>query len=197
LFSGKKTKNAIIKERLMDPLTDEACAAQVKKGDHDAFGVLVDRYEEKLMRYGRKFLSERRDIEDIVQEVFVSAYRNIQSFDEAQRFSPWIYRIAHNAFIDQLKKNTRNPFVLVDFDTFVAHGGYDESVKNDYDQKEMKEMINKGLAQLSPKYREALILYYLEDLSYKEIAEVLRVPLGTVSARVKRAKGELKKNIIL
>jgi RNA polymerase sigma-70 factor (ECF subfamily) len=181
----------------MDPLTDEACAAQVKKGDHDAFGVLVDRYEEKLMRYGRKFLSERRDIEDIVQEVFVSAYRNIQSFDEAQRFSPWIYRIAHNAFIDQLKKNTRNPFVLVDFDTFVAHGGYDDSVKNDYDQKEMKEMINKGLAQLSPKYREALILYYLEDLSYKEIAEVLRVPLGTVSARVKRAKGELKKNIIL
>lgn len=181
----------------MDLLTDEAYAAKVKKGDHDAFGVLVDHYEEKLMRYGRKFLAERRDIEDIVQDVFISAYRNIQSFDESQRFSPWIYRIAHNAFIDQLKKNTRNPFVLVDFDTFVSPGVYDDSMKKDYDRKEMKQMINKGLGKLSPKYREALILYYSEDLSYKEIADVLRVPIGTVSARVKRAKDELKKNITL
>ena len=176
----------------MDSGTDEGCAIQVQKGDRDAFGILVDRYEAKLLRYGRKFLPTTQDIEDIVQDVFVSAYRNIQSFDASQRFSPWIYRIAHNAFIDALKKNTRSPFILMDFDTLLSHAVSDESVDKEREQKEMKIIIDKGLDQLSAKYREALILYYLEELSYKEIADVLQVPLGTVSARIKRAKAELK-----
>jgi RNA polymerase sigma-70 factor (ECF subfamily) len=172
--------------------TDEACAADVQRGDRNAFGILVERYQEKLLRYGRRFLSGRRDIEDVVQEIFISAYRNIQSFDVSQRFSPWIYRIAHNAFIDTLRKNTRSPLVFVDFDTLTSHATHDESVEQERDQKEMKVMLDHGLDALSPKYREAIILYYLEELSYKEIADVLQVPLGTVSARVKRAKAELK-----
>jgi RNA polymerase sigma-70 factor (ECF subfamily) len=175
----------------MDPETDEMCAAQAQRGDRNAFGVLVDRYQAKLHRYGKKFLSAQEDVEDIVQDVFVSAYKNIQSFDLSQRFSPWIYRIAHNAFVDGLKKKTRSPFIVMDFDTLISHGVSDESVENEREQKEMKAMIDKGLDQLSQKYREILILYYLEDLSYKEIADVLRVPIGTVSARVKRAKEDL------
>lgn len=177
----------------MEDRTDEAYAIAVQRGDKEAFGALVERYEEKLLRYGKRFLAERRDVEDIVQEVFVSAYRNIQSFDPSQRFSPWIYRIAHNAFVDGLRKNSRNPFTLVDFDTFVSYPVHDDSAERDRDQREIKTLIDRGLAKLSPKYREVLILYYAEELSYKEIADVLRVPIGTVSARVKRAKDELKK----
>jgi RNA polymerase sigma-70 factor, ECF subfamily len=177
----------------MDPITDEAYAIKVQKGDTEAFGVLVERYQEKLLRYGRKFLSAREDIEDIVQDVFVNAYRHMKSFDASQRFSPWIYRIAHNAFIDGLKEKTRNPFTLMDFDTLVALPTKDESVEKERDQKEMRSMIDSGLDKLSPKYREALILYYLEELTYKEISDVVQVPMGTVSARVKRAKEELKK----
>lgn len=177
----------------MSPLTDEECAARVQRGDKEAFGLLVDRYEAKLLRYGRKFLPTRQDIEDVVQDVFVSAYRNIRSFDTAQRFSPWIYRIAHNAFVDGLKKNKRSPFILPDFDTFISYPIADGSVERERERKEMRVMIDKGLNQMSAKYREALILYYLEELSYKEIADVLEVPIGTVGARVKRGKDELKK----
>ncbi len=176
----------------MDFQTDEACAVCAQQGDQGSFGILVDRYQEKLLRYGRKFLSAREDIEDIVQDVFISAYQNIQSFDVSQRFSPWIYRIAHNAFIDTLKKNTRSPFVFMDFDTLISHSVADGSVERERDRKEMKAMIDRGLDRLSPKYREVLIFYYLEDLSYKEIADILRVPMGTVSVRVKRAKEELQ-----
>jgi len=176
-----------------DLQTDEMCAAHVQRGDRNAFGVLVDRYQEKLHRYGKKFLSAQEDVEDIVQDVFINAYRNIQSFDLSQRFSPWIYRIAHNAFVDSLKQKTRSPFISMDFDTLLSHAASDESVENERDQKEMKVMIDRGLDQLSPKYREAIILYYLEELSYKEIADVLKIPIGTVGARVKRAREDLKR----
>lgn len=176
----------------MDSETDEACAALAQKGDRNAFGILVERYHQKLHRYGKRFLSEQEDVEDIVQDVFVSVYMNIQSFNLSRRFSPWIYRIAHNAFVDSLKKRSRSPFIAMDFDALLSHDLGDESVENEREKKEMRAMIDKGLDRLSPKYREALILYYLEELSYKEISDILRIPIGTAGARIKRAKEDLR-----
>ena len=112
--------------------------------------------------------------------------------DASQRFSPWIYRIAHNAFVDDLKKKSRNPLSFVDFDTLVSHPAYDDPAEGEREQKEVQAMIQKGLEELAPKYREVLILHYLEDLPYKEIADVLHIPLGTVSVRIRRAKAALK-----
>lgn len=173
-------------------MTDEELAKAVQAGSADMFGPLVERYQDKLLRYGRKFLRQPEDIQDIVQDVFVSAYQNIQSFDAAQRFSPWIYRIAHNAFVNGLRKNSRNPLVYVDFDTFLAHPAYDDPATREREQQEIKAMIEKSLEELDYKYREVLILYYLEDMSYKDIAEVLQVPQGTVGVRLKRAKEALR-----
>jgi RNA polymerase sigma-70 factor (ECF subfamily) len=178
----------------VDPHTpsDEILAKQVQDGDKDSFGVLVERYEEKLLRYGRKFLSNPLDIEDIVQEVFMNAYQNMRSFDTSQRFSPWIYRIAHNAYVNGLKKHSRNPFVLVDFDTLISHPIYDDPAPREREHREMKIMIDKALDQLQPKYREVLILYYLEEIPYKEIADILGIPTSTVGIRIKRAKESLR-----
>lgn len=172
--------------------SDEEVAKLVQKGDQEAFGILVERYEEKLLRYGRRFLSRSEDIEDIVQDVFMSCYQNLQSFDSSQKFSPWIYRIAHNAFVNGLRKNKRSPLVFVDFDAFVAHPIYEDPAPKEREQEEIKKMIEKGLASLSPKYREVLVLYYLEELSYKEIADIIKVPTGTVGIRIKRAKDALR-----
>ncbi len=157
------------------------------------FGPLLERYEQKLLRYGRKFLRHKEDIEDIVQDIFVRAYQNIQSFDATQRFSPWIYRIAHNAFVNELRRKSRNPLVYVDFDTFLAHPAYDDPAPREREQQEIKAMIEKSLEGLDYKYREVLILYYLEDMPYKDIAEVLQVPQGTVGVRLRRAKEALRK----
>jgi len=174
--------------------SDEHIVSLVQGGDVDAFGILVDRYEEKLLRYGRKFLARTEDIEDIVQDVFVSAFQNIQGFDASLRVSPWLYRIAHNAFVNALR--TRGRVIdLLDFDALIAHHVYEDPVKNERDIKDMRAMLEKGLDTLSPKYREILILHYFEDMAYKDIADVLQVPVGTVSIRIKRAKEALKEEI--
>lgn len=173
-------------------ITDEMAATSVQRGDQEAFGILVTRYEEKLLRYGRKFLSSSEDIEDIVQDVFLSCYQNIQSFDASQKFSPWIYRIAHNAFVNGLRRHKRSPLVFVDFDALLAHPAYEDPVPREREQAEVKRMIDQSLKALGPKYREVLVLYYLEELSYKEIADIVQVPTGTVGVRIKRAKEALK-----
>ena len=172
-------------------MTDEQVAARVQAGDKEAFGLVLDRYEQKLLRYGRKFLARQEDIEDIVQDVFLSAYQNIQSFDTAQKLSPWLYRIAHNAFVNALRKGSRAP-LIVDFDTLLSHPVYDDPAESERDQRDMRAMLEKGLEKLPPKYREVLALYYFEEMPYKDIAEVLGVPQGTVGIRLKRAKVALR-----
>lgn len=175
-----------------EDISDETLARRVQAGESNAFGTLVERYEAKLARYGTKFLSSRDDITDLVQDAFIRAYQNIQSFDASLRFSPWMYRIAHNEFVSALRKRSRNPVVSVDFDALVAHPVYDDPAPREREQKEMRALIDKGLEQVSAKYREVLVLYYLEDLSYREIADVLQVPVSTVGIRLLRGKEALK-----
>jgi RNA polymerase sigma-70 factor (ECF subfamily) len=175
-------------------LTDEEIAVRIQKGDADVFGVLVDRYEQKLLRYGTKFLARTEDIEDMVQDIFVSAYRNIQSFDSSLRFSPWIYRIAHNAFVNGLRQNKRGP-VYMDFDTLLAHQVYEDQAETERDQKDMRALIDRGLQGMSAKYQEILVLHYFEEMAYKDIADILQIPIGTVSVRMRRAKEALKASI--
>lgn len=174
-------------------LSDEEIAVQVQGGDKELFGVLMERYEQKLLRYGRKFLSSPDNIEDIVQDVFMSAYQNIKSFNSSRRFSPWIYRIAHNAYVNELKKNSHMPITLPDLDTLLSHTIYEDPAELEREQKDMKRMIEEGLEKIPLKYKEILLLRYYEDMDYKEMADVLGVPVGTVSVRLKRAREQLKK----
>ena len=173
--------------------TDEGLAISVQNGDKEAFGALVKRYEAKLLRYGRKFLSTREDVEDMVQNIFISSYKNMKSFDPSQRFSPWIYRIAHNAFVNALRSKTRNPILLFDLDTLVSHPVYEDPAEKERESVDMRKMIDAGLENISPKYREVLILYYLEELSYQEIVDVLHIPISTVGVRIRRGKEALRK----
>lgn len=177
------------------PKTDEEVAVLVQKGQKESFGILMDRYERKLFSYGRKFLTGQENIQDVVQEVFIRTYRNIKSFDPLQKFSPWIYRIAHNIFVNELRKKSRSPLRFFDFDTFTAHPVYEDATPAEREQLRVNEVIGKGLDKLSPEYREIIILYYIQDLSYKEIADILHVPIGTVSVRLMRAKKDLKKYV--
>lgn len=175
-------------------LTDEQVVKLIQQGDKEKFSILIERYESKLSRYGRKFLSDKENIQDIVQDVFMNTYQNIQSFDTSLKFSSWIYRIAHNAFVNNLKKNSRNPLTLFDFDfdTLIGHSIHENPVLVEHEQKEIKKMVDTGLSGLSPKYKEIIILYYLEELSYKEISDILKIPTSTVGVRIKRAKESLK-----
>lgn len=196
-FVSRETKNVydIGMQIDADTATDEVVAAAVQKGDNEIFGVLVRRYEKKLLRYGGKFLSDQGDIENIVQDVFIGAYQNIQSFDIKQRFSPWIYRIAHNAFVNEIRKTSRRPLLPFDFDELVSHAVYEDPAQEEREKTEMSTMLNSSMDKISPKYKEVLILHYMEGLSYKDIADIIQVPIGTVGIRLKRAKEALRAQV--
>jgi RNA polymerase sigma-70 factor (ECF subfamily) len=175
------------------PESDEAIVVRVQNGEAEAFGALVERYKEKLLRYARKFLRDQDDRDDIVQEVFIKSYENIQSFDASRRFSPWIYRIAHNEFVNAIKKRSRGPVLGLDFDVVFPHLTAGETADDTALERDTRAMLDACLDELDPKYREPLVLYYFEGLSYKDMADVLHIPMSTVGVRLARGKAMLQK----
>ncbi len=179
----------------MRDITDEEIAARVKAGDIESFGLLVERYEAKLARYGRKFFADNEDIKDLVQEVFIKTYANIQSFDASRRFSPWVYRIAHNEFVNAMKRKGLMAIFPFDLDLLLPHPVSKETADANAHRQDLKRLLDKCLRELNPKYREPLILYYFEEMGYREIAEVLQVPVSTVGVRLQRGRAMLEKLI--
>ncbi len=176
-------------------ITDEDIAKKVQKGDGESFGFLIERYEAKMLRYARKFLFDTEDARDVVQEVFIKAYTNIRSLDTSRRFSPWIYRIAHNEFINALKKKGRDKSFPFDFDLLFPHPVARETADRQATTNELRAMLDRCLDKLPAKYREALVLYYYEEMEYQEIAEILKIPVSTVGVRLNRGKNKLKQLI--
>ncbi len=172
--------------------SDEEIVCLVQSGKTDFFGVLIERYEEKIKRYARKFLSNKEDTDDIIQTIFIKAYVNIQSFDIKRKFSSWLYRIAHNELVNHLKK--RKFFSSFDFDVFFPHSVrlHDNETEKEVNRQEIQKTIDKCLGELDIRYREPIILYYLEELSYKEIADILHLPISTIGVRLSRGKEKLK-----
>ena len=174
--------------------TDEELVELVLNNKTEAFGVLSSRYTKKLLRYGKKFLYNYENIEDAVQNVFVKAYINIKGFDTRKKFSPWIYRIAHNEFINVAKQKKKEPVLFFNTDVIFSFPSKNNHLE-DIEKEEEKEKIEKYLNHLNIKYREPLILYYFEEKNYKEISDILKIPISTVGTRLKRGRKEIKKLI--
>lgn len=177
-----------------DERTDEEIARSVQGGDSEAFGELVVRYEPKLRRYARRFLLVD-EADDLLQDVFLSVFQNIRGFDPSRRFSPWIYRIAHNAFTNSIRKRSLWNLARIDLDAVLpvlaADGGADQETLRD----EERNLLEIAMPRLPEKYREVLELYYVEELSYEEISDVLGIPRATVGVRLRRARLSLRKEI--
>ena len=178
----------------MKELSDEEIAIKVQTEDVESFGELIARYEAKLKRYASRFLNTKHEIDDLVQDVFIKAYTNIQSFDANQRFSPWIYRIAHNTFVNELKRKERSGFGFFDADTILPLLPSKETADGDTLESEIEAELEILIKKLPTKYREIIILHYFESFSYQEISDVLKIPITTVGVRLTRARAKLKKH---
>jgi RNA polymerase sigma-70 factor (ECF subfamily) len=174
--------------------TDEEIARLVQQGNVEIFAELAARYEQKLKRYGKKFLSgDLASVEDAVQESFLKIYRNIKSYDSQRKFSSWVYRIAHNEFINVLKKKEKGALLFFDPDVIFPHPVAKERADKEVEDHLTAQAIEKCLGRMSFKYREVLVLYYLEEKSYEEIADILRIPVSTVGVRLKRGREAAQK----
>lgn len=174
--------------------TDEEFAELVQKGEIEKFEILMERYEEKIKRYATKFISEKVDIEDVTQNIFLKTFENIQGFNPKRKFSTWLYTIAHNELVNFLKKKKKMPLSLIELDTFLPHSLRDNTLKEDFDfdLEKKKEILEKAIEGLEIKYKEPLYLFYFENLSYSEISEILKIPISTAGVRIKRAKEKIK-----
>jgi RNA polymerase sigma-70 factor, ECF subfamily len=180
-----------------DSKTDEELVGLTLE-DTSYFACLVNRYTAPLLRYIRRITNiSLDDAEDILQNIFIKVYENINSFDVKLKFSSWIYRITHNQVISEHRKLKARPegnHIDVDdniFNTIVS----DVDIMIDIDREYLRTHMNRGLSNIDVKYREVLILRFFEEKNYQEISDILRIPEGTVATRINRAKQQLGKQL--
>lgn len=179
--------------------TDEELVDLTKKNSR-YYSCLIDRYEEKIKRYVLRISgAEKESLEDILQEIFLKVYINLNSFNQELKFSSWLYRIAHNETISYWRRNKISKGNSISFDEldFLKNIlGDGKSMEDRVYWKIDGEKAVKVLENLEEKYRNVLVLAFLEDKSYQEIAEILKKPIGTVGTLISRAKKRLAEKII-
>lgn len=176
-------------------LPDEELVEMAQQGTQRGFAVLVERYWQRLVRYVQRLLPGTNDAEDIVQESFIKAYTNLRSFNLDRRFSPWMYRITHNTFVDHAKSLKRQPLPFFDPDVLFPHPVAAERPDTEAEVASVRTLLHKHLDSLESRYHEALVLRYKEGMSYRDIADILHVPVGTVSIRIKRGLEKMRAHI--
>jgi RNA polymerase sigma-70 factor, ECF subfamily len=162
------------------------------------FAHIIRRYEKQLLRYVLRLSSfSREEAEDVLQDVFIKVYQNLNSFDPKLKFSSWIYRITHNEVISAFRKN-KNKSQTISWDVdnkIVDQVIADFDIKKEMDNKILAEQIDKIFAAMDFKYAQVLVLRYLENKSYKEISDILQKPENTVATMISRAKKKFKETI--
>ncbi|MCM3729076.1 RNA polymerase sigma factor SigW [Neobacillus cucumis] len=174
---------------------------QVIKGDQDAFGEIVEIYKNSVFQLCYRMLGNRHEAEDIAQEAFIRAYVNIQSFKQDKKFSTWLFRIATNLCIDRIRK--KKPDYFLDAEVAGTEGltmysqiSSDSPLpESEVESLELQETVQKEILKLPEKYRSAIVLKYMEDMSLNEISEILNLPLGTVKTRIHRGREALRQQL--
>lgn len=165
--------------------------------DKHVFSAIVKKYEEALRRYVMRLgCRDKVDSDDVLQEIFIKVYVNLNDYDPNLKFSSWLYRIAHNETISFFRKKNIRPSVLTlnaeDTEVFFAQLADDKDFVELANKRDDARLIHEILSELDPKYQEILILRFLEEKSYTEISDILKIPEGTVGTLVNRGKKKLK-----
>lgn len=181
-------------------ITDVDLIANVMGGREDSFEELVRRYQKPITGYVYRIVGEYESSLDVTQEVFIKVYNSLHRYSSEYKFSTWLYRIAHNAAIDHLRRNSINAQSL---ETENADGTYQlqiespgRSPEKEREISEWRTEIGQVVKRLPDAYKQLILLRHANDLSYDEIAEVTALPLGTVKNRLFRAR-EMMRQILV
>ena len=176
------------------PDSDQLLVARVQKGDKRAFDMLVLKYQYKVQAIVSRYIKDFDEVQDVVQEAFIKAYRALGSFRGESQFYTWLYRIAVNSAKNYLvARNRRPPSSDVDVDDADSYGGSEslrdlDSPENLFFRDELERVVDEAIQGLPEDLRSALTLREFEGLSYEDIASVMECPVGTVRSRIFRAR---------
>lgn len=182
-------------------LEDDRLVKRAISGDQDAFKALMNKYQKPLYYHIVKMVKNNEQVEDIIQESFVKAFSNLNSYNTNYAFSTWLYRITTNHTIDYLRKkklkttSINEPVRAKDGEMEFQIVGNAETDRKII-RKERKKIVSDAIQNLPEKYREVIEMRHLEEMSYQEISEQLDLPLGTVKAHIFRAREMLYKALI-
>lgn len=169
----------------------DAELVQMTLKDANYLGHIIDRYEKPLDRYLFSISNANpEDRQDLLQEIFISVYQNLASYNQSMKFSSWLYRIAHNRSISWWRKYKKESLdVSIDEHAdFISSLFNENNVENDINQQFEQAAINYAFSSIKDEYRDLLVLKFIEDKGYKEIADITSSTTGTVGTRIKRAK---------
>jgi RNA polymerase sigma-70 factor (ECF subfamily) len=181
-------------------LRDSELVTSAISGQEESFGELVRRYQRPIAAYIYRMVGDYEAALDLTQEVFIKVYNSLARYSSEYKFSTWIYKIAHNASIDYLRRTATREQALVaesDGETYerpIQSGRLTPEQENE--QRERREEIEIIVSGLPPTYRELIVLRHSHDMSYDEIADVTGLPLGTVKNRLFRAR-EMMRDVLI
>ena len=170
---------------------DSRLARKAQKGDREAFEAILTKFQKPIFSFIYHFFQDRALCEDLTQETFLRAYRFIGSFRPKEKFSTWLFSIAKNLCIDELRRLQRGatvPMDLVDPESLVSNGtGYENPLSTTIAVQD-GEILRKVISRLPEKYRSCIILFYFNELSYEEISKVMKISLSNTKILLFRGK---------
>ncbi|EKD58349.1 MAG: hypothetical protein ACD_56C00146G0008 [uncultured bacterium] len=175
----------------------DADLIELSKKDPEMFGFLMERYQTQLAHYIRRIGQfAQEDTEDLLQEVFIKIYQKLNEYEESLKFSSWAYRIAHNHVIDHFRKvNARPKTNALDDEEWGRLISASIHLEKEIMDKDCVQKIRTVIAQLPIKYKEVLVLRFIEEKDYEEIMDILKKPKGTVATLISRGKETLLKKL--
>ena len=183
-------------ENILEKSDSELVELSLK--NKEFYGFLIQKYQDKLKRYILRISGGvYNDADDILQDVFIKVYKNLNDYDPKLKFSSWIYRITHNETISFLRKINRKPTTYnFEIDAVkVKTIEEDLTLDQKLDNAKVKENLLRIIGNLDKKYQDVVLLRYTEDKDYQEISDILKKPQGTVATLLRQAKGQLKEEI--
>lgn len=180
---------------------DSDLVKRAKKGDGKAYDELNRLYKDAVYSIIYRMVHNRQEAEDLTQEAFIKAYNSINSFNEEYAFSTWLFKIATNNCIDFFRKRKLRTYSMEktvkykDDEIQIEYADPNPTAEKELLSSEKSRMIKHAVEKLPEKYKTAIVLRHHEERSYEEIAEILNLPLGTVKARIFRAREMLKKSL--
>lgn len=169
---------------------EKAAVHRARGGDQAAFAQLVEAYQGPVYRLGLRMGLSPADAEEAAQNAFIAAWRGLPQFRGESKFSTWLYRLASNAAVDVLRREKKYEHQADVEELRQADEG--PSPQEQLERQETRQTVRRCLAALPLEYRQVLVLRYLQQMRYQEIAEALGLPEGTVKSRINRAKAQLK-----
>ncbi len=181
---------------------DTSLVQETLEGNQLSFQLLIERYQERIFGLVRHYTTQAVEVEDIVQDTFIKAFRKLSTFQHQSSFSTWLYRIAVNTALDFLKRSGRNPVQAVEDPENLSptlESGPAQSIlppDSRLEREEIGRITHEVLDELPEIFRTVLVLREFEDLSYQEMADLLGISIGTVESRLFRARARFKDALV-